>query len=104
NHMPYGKLHPLEVPNRPWETIGLDFVGPLPQSTNLNRMFDMILVVICHLTSMVHLIPKKQTYRAKDIAEVMFDRSMPKNMVSDRDMLFKSMFWKRLHVLTGTEL
>jgi hypothetical protein len=66
-------------------------------------------VVICHLTSLVHLIPTKQTYRAKDIAEVIFDRvykhhGMPRNIVSDRDTLFTSTFWRRLHELTGTEL
>lgn len=106
---PYGLLETLEVPTYPWETIGIDFVGPLPISTNLTGSYDMILVVICHLTSMVHLIPTKTTYRAKDVAEVMFDRvykhhGMPKNIVSDRDSLFTSTFWKRLNELTGTEL
>jgi hypothetical protein len=109
NHSPYGLLHTLDVPTRPWETIGIDFVGPLPESKTLNGSFDMIMVVICHLTSLVHLIPTKQTYRAKDIAEVIFDRvykhhGMPKNIVSDRDTLFTSTFWRRLHELTGTEL
>jgi len=109
NHPPYGLLNTLEVPTRPWETIGVDFVGPLPASTNLNGTFDMIMVVICHLTSLVHIIPTKQTYRTRDIAEVMFDRiykhhGMPKNIVSDRDTLFTSTFWKRLNKLTGTEL
>ena len=109
NHPPYGLLHTLEVPTRPWETIGVDFVGPLPESSNLNGVFDMIMVVICHLTSLVHLIPTKQTYRAKDVAEVMFDRvykhhGMPKHIVSDRDSLFTSTFWRRLNELTGTEL
>jgi transposase InsO family protein len=51
----------------------------------------------------------KQTYRAKDIAEVIFDRvykhhGMPVNIVSDHDSLFTSTFWKQLHELTGTEL
>lgn len=101
NQRPYKLLETLEIPTYPWETIGIDFVGPLPISTNLTGSCDMILVVICHLTSMVHLIPTKTTYRAKDIAEVMFDRvykhhRMPKNIVSDRDSLFTSTFWKRL--------
>ena len=26
---PYGLLHPLPVPSRPWQSIGIDFVGPL---------------------------------------------------------------------------
>lgn len=109
NHSPYGLLHSLKVPSRPWETVGIDFVGPLPELKSLRGMFDMVMVVICHLTFMVHLIPMKQTYRTKDIAEVIFDRvyklhRMPKNIVSDRDTLFTSTFWQRLNELTGMEL
>jgi len=109
NHAPYGLLETLEVPTRPWETIGIDFVGPLPESKTLYGNFDMIMVAICHLTSLVHLMPTKQTYRARDVAEVIFDQvykhhGMPKNIVSDRDMLFTSTFWRRLHELTRTEL
>ncbi|TDL21790.1 hypothetical protein BD410DRAFT_697835, partial [Rickenella mellea] len=29
NHPPYGLLKTLPVPNRPWESIGIDFIGPL---------------------------------------------------------------------------
>lgn len=109
NQQPYGLLNTLEVPTRPWETIGIDFVGPLPESSNINGEFDMIMVIICHLTSMVHIVPTRQNYRARDIAEVIFDRvyklhGMPKNIVSDRDKLFTSTFWNRLNELTGTEL
>lgn len=109
NQQPHGLLHTLDVPSRPWETMGVDFVGPLPESRTLNGSFDMIMVTICHLTSLVHLVPILQTYRAKDIAEVIFDRvykhhGMPKHIVSDRDTLFTSTFWQTLHSLTGTEL
>jgi hypothetical protein len=109
NHQPYGLLEPLEVPTRPWEMIGVDFVGPLPESKTLNGVFDMILVAIDHLTAMVHLASTKQTYHARDIAEVMFGlvykhHGMPSKTVSDRDSLFMSTFWQRLHALTGTEL
>lgn len=27
---PTGKLHNLPIPNAPWESIGMDFVGPFP--------------------------------------------------------------------------
>jgi hypothetical protein len=69
----------------------------------------MIMVVIFHLTSLVHIIPMKQTYCAKDIAEFMFDQvykhhGMPKNIVGDRDTLFTSTFWRWLNELTGTKL
>lgn len=109
NDHPYRLLEPLEVPTHPWEMIGIDFVGPLPESKMLNGVFDMILVAIDHLTAMVHLAPTKQTYHARDIAEVMFNlvyklHRMPTQIVSDRDSLFTSIFWKCLHELTGTEL
>ena len=109
NHPNYGLLETLNVPSYPWETIGIDFVGPLPESKTLNGTFDMILVIIDYLTVMVHLIPTKQTYRAKDIAEVMFDRvyklhGMPRNIISDRDSLFTSTFWTKLNELTRSEL
>jgi hypothetical protein len=32
NQKPYGLLNPLPVPLSPWEAIGIDFVGPLPDS------------------------------------------------------------------------
>lgn len=108
-HAPYGLLNPLEVPDRPWETLGVDFMGPMPLSETVSGSYDMVMVIICHLTSMVHLIPTLTTYTAKDIAEVMFDHvykhhSLPSNIVRDRDSLFTSIFWDRLNELTGTEL
>ena len=89
--------------------IGVDFVGPLPESSNRTGRYDMICVVIDLLTSMVHLVPTKQTYRATDIAELMFEcvyklHSVPERIVSDWDSLFTSKFWKRLHGLIGTQL
>nr|GAT47604.1 gag-pol polyprotein [Mycena chlorophos] len=106
---PYGLLHPLPVPQRPWQSIGIDFVGPLPASKNRHGQFDMITVIIDHLTSMVHLVPTKQTYKAKDIAEVVFEHvyskhGLPETIVSDRDSLFTSIFWSHLHALIGTKL
>jgi hypothetical protein len=39
NQKLYGLLNPLTVPERPWEAIGVDFVGPLPQSKNRDGAF-----------------------------------------------------------------
>ena len=106
---PHGKLKTMPVPTYPWQYIGVDFVGPLPESSNRDGAFDMICVIIDQLTSMVHLVPSRQTYRATDVAELMFENvyklhGLPERIVSDRDSLFTSKFWKRLHHLLGTEL
>ncbi|KAG8680316.1 hypothetical protein FRC09_018334, partial [Ceratobasidium sp. 395] len=45
---PQGLLHLLPIPDRPWGSIGMDFVGPLPES----KGFDYLMVVIRQLTLM----------------------------------------------------
>src|SRR5215510_7490251 len=53
NSRPQGLLHSLPIPVRPWQSIGMDFIGPFPEVDG----FDMLWVVICWMTSEVHLIP-----------------------------------------------
>jgi hypothetical protein len=28
NHKPMGKLYSLPIPTKPWDSIGMDFIGP----------------------------------------------------------------------------
>ena len=109
NQKPYGLLNPLSIPGIPWESIGMDFVSPLPESSNRDGTYDSITVVICLLTAMVHLIPSRINYNARQLAELMFEEvykhhGLPKNIISDRDVLFTSTFWGHLHKLLGTKL
>lgn len=95
NQKPYGLLNPLSVPAQPWDAIGIDFIGPLPESKNHDASFDLITVVIDLLTAMVHLIPSRTNYTACQVAELVFAEvyklhGMPKSIVSDRDPLFTS--------------
>ena len=88
NQKPYGLLNPLPIPGNPWESIGMDFVGPLPESSNKDGTYDSITIVICLLTSMVHLIPSRINYNACQLAELMFEEvykhhGLPKNIISD---------------------
>lgn len=53
NQYPLGRLHTLSVPSRPWQRIGMDFVGPLPLSKNRDGEFNAITTVIDLLTGMV---------------------------------------------------
>ena len=97
------------VPTHPWQYIGIDFVGPLPELSNRNGAYDMICVIIDLLTAMVHLVPTCQNYKAADMAEVIFDsvyklHGLPERIISDRNLLFTSNFWKKLHTLLNIEL
>ncbi|KAJ2911785.1 hypothetical protein MD484_g8628, partial [Candolleomyces efflorescens] len=109
NQRPYGLLNPIPAPSYPWESIGVDFVGPFPDSSNRDGTFDSITVVIDHFTSMVHLVPSRTDYTAKQVAELMFEsvyklHGLPRSIVSDRDVLFTSTFWRRLNELIGPKL
>ena len=109
NQKPYGLLNPLSLPSYPWESIGMDFIDPLPESDNRDGIFDSITVIICLLTSMVHLIPSQINYNVSQLAELMFEHvykmhRLPKHIISDHDVLFTSTFWGRLHQLIRTKL
>ncbi|GEM07180.1 hypothetical protein Rt10032_c02g1197 [Rhodotorula toruloides] len=100
-----GKLHSLPVPVRPFSDVALDFVGPLPSSEE----WDMLLMVTDRLTGYTRLFLCQAKDEAKDIAEVVFRGwfslfGLPDRMVSDRDKLFTSRFWRVLHSRLGLKL
>lgn len=109
NQLMMGLLKTLPVPHRPWQSIRIDFVGPLPKSVNCNGAFNMICMVIDHLTSMIHLTPTRQTYGACQMAKVIFDtiyklHGLPEKIVSNCNSLFTSTFSRHLHELLGIKL
>ena len=46
-----GELHPLEIPQRPWQEISIDIIGPLPKSNGM----DAIVVIVDRFTKMIQL-------------------------------------------------
>jgi Integrase zinc binding domain len=100
-----GLLHSLPIPVWPWDSIAMDFVGPFPDSGGYNYLW----VVICRLTSMVHLVPIRTTIKASELAwiyvrEIVQLHGLPQSIVSDRDSKFTSRFWRETHKLLGTKL
>jgi hypothetical protein len=98
-------LKPLEIPERKWENIAMDFLVGLPCS----RGKDAICVVIDRFTKVAHFIPMKQTSSAADlvpfyIKDVVRFHGVPKSLVSDRDSKFVSKCWQNLHKAMGTML
>jgi hypothetical protein len=105
NQKPVGKLHPLSISARPWDSIGMDFIGPFPEVNGKNYIW----VVICRLTSMAHLIPVHTSVIAKELSwkylqEVVRLHGLLSTIMSDRDLKFTSKWWRELHKLIGTEL
>ena len=67
NQPPVGELHPLPIPQRSWQSIGMDYLGPVPVSKSDN---DMILIAVDRLTKMTHFIPTTTKVTAKETAEL----------------------------------
>ena len=106
NSKPAGQLHSLLILDRPWQSIGMDFMGLLPKSNN----FDYLLVIIDQLMLQVHLVPTPMTVTARGVMwlilkEVMRLHGIPESIVSDRNTKFTSIFWKELlYRLMGSKL
>lgn len=68
NQKAQGLLHTLPIPGKPWESVAMDFVGPLP----LSEGYDYLMVVICRLTSMVHLVKTRTRASASETADLYY--------------------------------
>ncbi|WVZ07117.1 hypothetical protein V8G54_020463 [Vigna mungo] len=93
-----GLLQPLPILEQIWDDIAMDFTIGLPSSSG----FTVILVVIDRLSKYAHFPPIK-------VAEVFVKmvvklHGILKMIVSDRDKVFLSHFWKQLFKLSGTSL
>jgi hypothetical protein len=105
NQPPTGKLHSVPIPTQPWESISMDFLGPFPKS----KGYDYVWVVMCRLTSEVHLIPVNTITKATELShiyirEIVRLHGLPRSIVSDRDSKFTSAWWREIHRLLGAKL
>ncbi len=92
-HRPYGLLKPLLVPERPWDSISMDFIEQLPDSNG----FTAILVVIDRASKQAIFIPTHDTINSKEltrlfIIHVFSKHGVPNHITSDRGSEFVSQF------------
>ena len=81
---PAGLLHSLPIPDQQWQSVRLDFMGPLPKF----KGYDYLLVVIDRYMSQVHLLPMTTCTTAKAVVWLFFTEilrlhGMPELIISD---------------------
>ena len=103
---PSGLMQPLSVPQWKWEDISMDFIDGLPRSKRGNTS---IWVIVDRLTKVAHFIPVKSERTAPKLAQIFIKEvvrlhGIPKTIVSDRDTIFTSKFWRSFQEAMGSEL
>jgi hypothetical protein len=98
------QLHPHAVPERPWETISVDMIGPLPESQG----YDAILHIVDHFTKEMIAIPthtrlSSEGWAREFVKHVFSKRGLPKKIISDRGPQFVSKFIVDLYRLLGIQ-
>jgi hypothetical protein len=102
---PGGLLQPLPIPEQIWSDVSMDFIEGLPRVNGKS----VILTVVDRLSMYAHFIPLGHPYSASSVARVFFEEvvrlhGIPSSIVSDRDPIFTSNFWKELFKLSGIQL
>jgi len=110
-HAKYGHIQFIDPPEKPWDEITMDFITKLPGSVDepTGNRYDSIFVVVDRLTKYTHFIPYNEDFTVQSLAKIFVDRiiryhGIPKSIISDRDKLFTSAFWKTLIATLGIKL
>ena len=110
NHAKYGYLQKIKLPEFPWASLTMDFIVKLPpsQEPSTKEIYDAVMVVVDRHTKYVTFIPFSENYNASQLAYVFLDkvvrtRGFPQEIISDRDKLFTSAYWKTINGELGVK-
>ncbi|KIN98833.1 hypothetical protein M404DRAFT_30984 [Pisolithus tinctorius Marx 270] len=97
HHRPFGLLKQLPVPEKPWNSISMDFIEHLPNSAG----YSAILVVVDCLSKQTMFIPTHDSITSTDLAKLFLTHifskhGVPAHVTSDRGPEFMSHFFRSL--------
>jgi len=104
-HSPVGELQPLSIPDARWDTLSVDFVVELLESSE----HDAVMTVVDAVSKRVHFIPMHTTVTAEGAARLFLHyvwklHDLPKRVVSDCRPQFVALFTKELYRLLGIRI
>ncbi|MCO5567950.1 hypothetical protein L7F22_021646 [Adiantum nelumboides] len=82
-----GLLQPLPIPDKPWESIAMDFIFDLPRTPTGN---NGIWTIICRFSKQAHFVPVRKKIKSDHMVKLFMHNifkyhGMPQSIVSDRD-------------------
>lgn len=99
-----GLLQPLPVPDQAWVSISMDFIDQLPNSQGKTTIW----VIVDRFTKYGHFIALSPPLSASSLAQIFVNEvyrlhGLPTYIVSDRDTIFTSNFWRELMTTLGIQ-
>ncbi|GBG70628.1 hypothetical protein CBR_g7930 [Chara braunii] len=103
---PIGLLKQLPIPERPGESLSMDFMDTLV--TNKSGM-RYVYVIVDRFSKFARLVSMPETVKTEHVIKLfkenwVRDFGLPKSIVSDRDVRFTSELWKAAAAEQGTQL
>lgn len=93
----WAPLHPLPLIGTPFEQMAMDFVGPLPRSSQCYRY---VLVLMDYASRFPDAVPLCTTH-AKGVCQTLLKVGLPKEILTDRGTSFTSAFLCNLCTALG---
>jgi hypothetical protein len=93
-----GLYTPLTTPQKPWESISMDYMFGLPSTKQGN---DCVFVVVDRFSKMAILTACKENTTTIDTPKIFIERvwvhfGIPQSIISNRDNRFLNTFWSSL--------
>ena len=102
---PAGYAHTIPLPTQPWQSIAIDFIGPITES----KGYRYILSMVDRFSGFLLCTPMPNNFSAITVADIFIREiygryGLPDSIVSDWDARFMGKFWQKLQESLGTKL